>query len=267
VYLIPLHLLLGARLTWDNFWGSFHLYTSILDMAIPRLGTNSLWDRIPWQPCSEQKWVKDLPSTDPDKTEVSDFGLCMKPMDIVKTAGANYAETLPIMGGKVNGSKRLMIDIYKCIAGGASPTPNVPLACDGVWFGSTILLKVFEKTVNIKNYEEPIKFAHREFDRFIPTGTTLRFETDLEMKWVELYTDIGALAKEWEVQPTITIQGFKKTTNVQSLANIQSNYLSQGKVIMADFLYHMEVSTSNEKTEIYRYYYTVIDVFSAVGGL
>ena len=51
------------------------------------------------------------------------------------------------------------------------------------------------------------------------------------------------------------------------MRNIASNYMGQGKIIMADWYYRLEIKTSNEKTEIWRSYFTIIDVFAAAGGL
>ena len=159
-----------------------------------------------------------------------------------------------------------MIDWYSCMAGGAAPTTDVPLTCDNANPGTALQVVAYEKTVNVKNYDNPITSAFREIDRIIPMNT-LRYEANIFLKWVELYTDVGTIAKDWVLKPVATIEATAKTTGEKSMANISKNFLSQGKIIMGDFYYHLEVGTSNEKTEIYRYYYTLIDVFAAVGGL
>ena len=159
-----------------------------------------------------------------------------------------------------------MVDWYNCMAGGAAPTTGIPLTCDKLWPGTALMFLAYEKTVNVKNYDNPIKAAHREIDRVI-SANSLRFEANISLKWVELYTDIGTLAKDWIKEPVVTIESYTKTTGEKSMANIPYNYLSQGKAIMADFNWHVEIVTSNDKTEIYRYYYTLIDVFASVGGL
>jgi hypothetical protein len=48
----------------------------------------------------------------------------------------------------------------------------------------------YEKTVNVKYYEQPIGSAHSRIDILVP-ATTLRFEAGLQIKWLDLYTDIG----------------------------------------------------------------------------
>ena len=197
---------------------------------------------------------------------IRDGAVCLKPKDMVAEAGKEYTELLPVMDGKLSGGKRLMIDIYPCMAGGGSPTPNIPSSCDMLYRSSGILTKVYEKTVNVKFYDKPINNAFREIDRMIPADG-LRYEADATFKWIDLYTDIGQIAKDWTLDKVATMQEFRKSAGEKKMSNIMGNFLSQGKVIMADFDLHIEISTSNNKTEIYRYYYTVIDVFAAVGGL
>jgi hypothetical protein len=152
------------------------------------------------------------------------------------------------------------------MAGGGSPTENIPSTCDMLYRSAGVLTKVFEKTVNVKFYDKPINTAHREIDRMVPTDL-LRYETDITFKWIDLYTDVGQMVKDWTLDKVLTMSNFKKTAGEKTMSHVSSNFLSQGKVIMADFDMHIEITTSNEKTEIYRYYYTVIDVFAAVGGL
>jgi hypothetical protein len=187
------------------------------------------------------------------KKDILKAGICLNPKKIVKTKGARYKEVLPIRGGSVNGGIRIMIDWYDCMPGGASPTTGIPLVCDNEWKDIFLLLMAYEKTVNVKNYNTPIKYVHKEIDRVIAMKT-LRYEANINMKWVELYTDVGSITKQWIMDPVASIESFSRRTGEKSMANIQNNYLSQGKVLMKDFNYHLEIVTSNSKTEIYRYY-------------
>jgi len=159
-----------------------------------------------------------------------------------------------------------MFDFYRCINGGAAPTTGIPTTCDNTWAASTLMIHSYEKTVNVKFYDKPINNVHRELDRIIPM-VGLRYEADITVKWVDLYTDVGAIAKDWQLERLPSMLSYTKSAGEKSMANIAKNYLSQGRVIMADFEYHLEITSSNDKTEIYRYYYTIIDVFAAVGGL
>jgi len=193
-------------------------------------------------------------------------GICLKPKAMFKNSLSQFPETLPLSEGKILGGQRLMIDLYPCMPGGAPPTTGVATTCDNAWTGSALLVNVYEKTVNVKFYDFPVNSAHREFDRIIP-ATGLRFSSEITIKWVELWTDVGTIAKDWTLQSIVTMKSFLQKTSEKSAANIPRNFLSQGKIIMSDFHYHTEIASSNEKTEIYRYYYTVIDVFAAVGGL
>jgi hypothetical protein len=89
----------------------------------------------------------------------------------------------------------------------------------------------------------------------------------MQIKWLDLYTDVGKVAKDWKLDQVPTVESNNRETGDWSMTNIMTNFVSQGKLIMTDLQYHLEISSSNETTEIYRYYFTIIDVFSAVGGL
>ena len=229
------------------------------------MGTMDLWDRIPMQKCSEQEWVKSLPD-DIDKKYILQSGICPNPQKTVKSPLSKSKETFPISGGKLIGSKQIMLDIYKCIPGGAVPTTGVPKTCDYAVANSQIEMYIYEKTVNVKHYEKPFESSHVRFDRLI-TSTKLRYEAIIEIEWFDLYTKIGTFVKDWKLDQVPTVETNKRSTGEWSYANIAGNYLSQGRVIMTDLQYHLEISTSKEKTEIWRSYFTMIDVFSAAGGL
>ena len=64
----------------------------------------------------------------------------------------------------------------------------------------------------------------------------------------------------------VTIFKEKAQFSSKTLANIRTNYLSQGRIFYADMDLHIEIQTTNEKIEIYRSYVSVIDIISAVGG-
>ena len=224
-----------------------------------------LWDRIPMQRCSEQEWVKSLPD-DINKKYILQSGVCLDPVKTVKSPLSKSKETMPISGGKVVGSKQAILDIYKCIPGGALPTIGVPETCDYAVAASAVEMYIHEKTVNVKYYEKPIESSHVRFDRTLPSQK-LRYDADMQIKWLDLYTDIGMVAKDWKLEQVPIVHTNKRNTSVWSMANIASNFQSQGRLIMTDVQYHLEISTSNDKTEIYRSYFKIIDVFSAVGGL
>jgi hypothetical protein len=264
-YFLPLNTGKVDYHLWDQFWGSFHIYASIFDQSLHRMGTHDNWDRIPMQKCSEQDWAKALPN-DIDRKYILQSGICLNPLKMVKSPLSRFKETFPISGGKLAGSKRLELDIYKCIPGGALPTTGVPTTCDYSVADSEIQMYIYEKTVNVKYYEKPIESTHVRFDHLIPS-TNLRYSAEMHIKWLDLYTDIGNVAKNWKLDQVPTVQTNIKEIGDWSLTHIATNFLSQGKLIMTDMQYHLEISTSNEKTEIWRSYFSIIDVFSAVGGI
>jgi hypothetical protein len=173
---------------------------------------------------------------------------------------------LQLSGGKLTGGQRMMVDLVICLPGGGAPTKNLDPDCKQKADAAALMVYFYEKTVNVKFYEEPLTYNHRQIDRVIPANE-LRFGAELTLSWIDLYTDVGLLTKDLKHDPIVSVQNYRNRTDEKTLNNIPKNYGSQGKIIMADFAWHLEISTTNDKTEIYRYYFSIIDVFSAVGGL
>jgi hypothetical protein len=145
------------------------------------IGTLDYWSEIPWQKCGEQEWAKALPDADKSKKLLLEYGICLNPLKMVRSKLAQFKETLSIHGMANQGSKRVMIDIYQCLTGRALLTPGIPMTCDVKWYGSAISIFTYEKTVNVKYYEQPIGPAHAKIDLFVPSKT-LRFEAVVQIK-------------------------------------------------------------------------------------
>jgi hypothetical protein len=130
-----------------------------------------------------QEWAKALPETDTLKKTILDYGICLNPLKMVRSKLAQFKGTLPIRGGAAGpGSQRVLIDFYQCLPGGALPTTGVPTTCDTEWPSSVLVnIESYEKTVNVKYYEQPIGSAHERIDRFIPSKT-LSYLADVEIK-------------------------------------------------------------------------------------
>jgi hypothetical protein len=187
------------------------------------------------QKCGEQEWAKSLPDTDKSKKTILDYGICLNPLKMVKSKLARFKETLPIRGGTGPESQRVMIDFYQCLPGGALPTTGVPTTCNNEWPDNVLLdVKFHEKTVNVKNYEKPIGCAHATIDRVIPSKK-LRYLGAVAIKQLDLYTDVGHFVKDWKKKQVPTIHHYNESISERSVDNIARNYMSQGKIIMADF--------------------------------
>jgi hypothetical protein len=234
-YIMPFDKTSGKHVPWDQFWSSFHIYATIMDRSEHVIGTQQQWSNIPLQKCGEQEWAKALPDTDISKNLLLKYGICLNPLKMVRSKLARFKEILPVRGGTGLGSQQVLIDFYQCLPGGALPTTGVPATCD-TQFPSSVLLTVqlYEKTVNIKYYEQPIGSAHAEIDRFSPSKT-LRHVADVDIKQLDLYTDVGHFVKDWKKEHVPTIHQVKRSINERSVDNIVGNYMSQGKIIMADF--------------------------------
>jgi hypothetical protein len=206
-----------------------------MDRSEHVIGTLDQWSNIPLQKCREQEWAKALPETDKSKKLILDYGICLNPLEMVRSKSARFKEILPIRGGNEPGSNRVLIDFYQCLPGGALPTTGVPTTCDTEWPGSVIInIESYQKTVNVKLYEEPIGAAHSRIDRFIPSKT-LRYAAEVDIKSLDLYTDVGHFTENWKKEQVPFIHQFKRATLERSVENIPGNFLSQGKIIMADF--------------------------------
>jgi hypothetical protein len=153
-----------------------------MDRSEDLMGTSNHWSNIPLQKCGEQEWAKALPDTDKSKKLIVDYGICLNPLKMVRSKLAQFKETLPIRGGNEPGSQRVMIDFYQCLPGGALPTTGVPTTCDTEWPSSVIVhMESYEKTVNVKYYEQPLGSAHARIDRFVPSKT-LRYLAEVDIK-------------------------------------------------------------------------------------
>ena len=233
-YIIPIHGPKGKWLKWNQFWSSFTVYASILDTSPHVYETKDHWSEIPFQKCGEQEWAMALPDTDLSKDLILEYGICLDPLKMVKSKSSRFKETLPIRGGTSIGSQRVMIDFYKCLPGRALLTSGVPATCDAKWFGSAMEFSIYEKTVNVKNYEQPIESEHIRIDLFIP-AKILRFIAEVSIKQLDLYTAVGWVTSYWKLDQAPTFQSFKKTTSEFSMGNVSNNYMSQGKIVLADF--------------------------------
>ena len=124
---------------------------------------------------------------------------------------------------------------------------------------------VYEKTVNIKDYEDPMTNVNRQVNRIIPSAR-LRYARAFQVGHTDIITDKGFWTTNLETKKMITLFDSNNEVNEKSLANIPRNFLSQGRIFYSDLDIHMEILTSNEKVDIYRNYLSIIDVMSALGG-
>jgi hypothetical protein len=143
-----------------------------------------------------------------------------------------------------------MIDIYPCQSGGSKPC-NIKMSPNDMLI-STFL---YEKTPNI----------NREVGRIIPS-TGLRYARALHVGQTDIVTDKGFFTPNMVIEKMPTLFDSNNEINDKSLKNIPRNYTSQGLLFYTDLEIHMEIMTSNEKVEIYRSYFSIIDALSALGG-
>jgi hypothetical protein len=157
-------------------------------------------------------------------------------------------------------SSRVMVDIYSCQPGGPRPC-NIQMNTNDMLISTF----VYEKTANIKDYKNPIYQVNRELNMIIPSPG-LRYERRYSLGYTDIITDKGFWTSHVETKKMITLFDTQERAGEKSLANIPRNYLSQGRLFYSDLDLHIELVATNEKVEIYRHYFSIIDAFSAVGG-
>jgi hypothetical protein len=124
---------------------------------------------------------------------------------------------------------------------------------------------IYEKTANIKDYKNPISQVNRQLNTIIPSPG-LRYERRYSLGYTDIITDKGFWTSDLETKKMITVFDIAERAGEKSLTNIPRNYISQGRLFYSDLDLHIELVATNEKVEIYRHYFTIIDLFSAVGG-
>ena len=89
------------------------------------------------------------------------------------------------------------------------------------------------------------------------------------MMQVEFLDDVGSFSEEWLTSKYVkqSYDNSLRSTGPRGPENFITNYLSQGKFFAKDLYWHIELLTSNHKTEIRRSYFNMMQVFSSVGGL
>ena len=153
-----------------------------------------------------------------------------------------------------------MIDLYSCQPGGPKPC-NIQMKTSDMLMSTY----VYEKTANIKDYTNPISHVNREVNMSIPSPG-LRYERKYFLGWTDIITDKGFLTSDLETKKMITLFDDRGSAGWKSLSNIPRNYLSQGRLFYSDLDMHMEITATNQKVDIYRNYFSIIDVMSAMGG-
>jgi hypothetical protein len=153
-----------------------------------------------------------------------------------------------------------MVDIYSCQPGGPKPC-NIQMNTNDMLISTF----VYEKTANIKDYNNPISQVNRVLNVIIPS-TGLRYSRKHMLGWTDIITDKGFWTSDLEIKKIITLFDTANGVTEKSLANIPRNYLSQGRLFYSDIDCQIVIVTTNEKIEIYRSYLSIIDMFSALGG-
>ena len=85
---------------------------------------------------------------------------------------------------------------------------------------------------------------------------------------VEFLDDTGRFSENWN-HSTYLKQSPESygTAGASGIENLRTNYLSQGKLFYQDMYWHWQIYSSNQKKEIRRSYFNMMDMFSAIGGL
>jgi hypothetical protein len=124
---------------------------------------------------------------------------------------------------------------------------------------------VYEKTANIRDFEDPITQFNREVNMIIPSAG-LRYTRKYYLGWTDIITDKGFITSDMETKKMITLFDTEGMAMEKTLANIPMNFASQGRIFYSDLDIHIEVMVTNDQVDLYRNYFSMIDALSAVGG-
>ena len=163
----------GHRLIWDEYWSSFSMYASIVSSSKP--GENS-WRNIRIVQCDAQKWW--LEQNSDDLKGHGNIYFCLD------------SDEISLFGGATTPNALLSIDFYTCQPGGIIP-------CDIKLQPSDYMIQtgVYRKTLNIKDFNNPIQHSRDELNVVYPEDK-LRIENKYEIGWTDLITDIGFLTSD-----------------------------------------------------------------------
>jgi hypothetical protein len=195
-------------------------------------------------------YVKALPSE--TASWFSDLNFCMD------------LESLLLYGGEIGDTMRVNIDVYDCQQSESSVPCNQTLKPHDV----LLQIMVLEETLDIKLVDNPFGYNHKSIEYRV-LSYKLRFTTVYAIKLVDFLDDRGWFSEDWRLRKYLTnsFKDSKTKTGPTGPENIPLNFITQGKIFMKDFYWHIQINTTNSRTEIRRSYFNMMQVFSAVGGL
>ena len=195
-------------------------------------------------------YVKALPSE--TASWFSDHHFCMD------------LESLVLYGGQLGNHMKVMINVYDCTQSESSVPCNQTLAPQDI----LLQMMVAEQTLDVKNVDNPWGYNHKSIEYRV-LSYKLRFNTMYAIKQVDFLDDRGWFSEDWRLRKYLT-NSHKDSRMVSApigLENLIMNYVSQGRIFTKDFYWHIQLNTTNSRTEIRRSYFNMMQVFSAVGGL
>lgn len=211
----------GQVLKKDMFWPNFNIFASLLSKGhkdVPQTGGRK-WQNLKIANCSDVDWVKNLPDTEPEKEYLMKDYFCINEPKI------------NIFGGTTpTNHTKIMMDLYPCQTNNgmgytcANLIPN---------YGIMVEVSIMEKSIDVKNYENPIKYTFRRLANIIGSDA-LRYETKIFMKDTELHTNKGQFIASWEKQKIATVHDVTSLTSDRHMRNVPLNFLSQGKAFNTD---------------------------------
>ena len=246
VYFTVKRLATGKNIPWEEFWTNFNLYASILHIDDQ---SQISWQKVNFSACKDMNWFKNLSNDDIQKYEIEQSGICFS------------SKEMNIYGGNNGDQKRLMVDLYRC-----QPDSEFNCVNEIEPYDQIIKSYGYENTINVKDYHNPIKNTHKLIDFVIPSRIQ-RYDSKAYLNKLNFKSDSGNVISTIVEKNMVQFLEMSKTVSDKSKGNVKYNYLSQGRMFNDDLEYHLEFITSNTAQEISRAYFTLLDVFSNVGGL
>ena len=208
------------------------------------------WITVPLVPCIENKWIKEINAG--KKKDTLERSLCIK-------------EDVEVNIRLYNNIKYEYFNVIFLPCQADNP---YNIVCKNVLDPRLIFLttQVARKIIDVNKYSNPTDWLMMLID----TTQFNAVSKNDQIVWTEqteLITNAGIFGSSVQTEYLVKIRNSKHATMVRSDALAPRQSLSQGRTFTNDWYMHQRYQPTNKIEEVKREYFTILDVFSSVGGL